>query len=119
MPLSLIYCGCCGSLISGLTEDNCPRCAYPIQPEKEQQFLESSLQSLQRVVTYGGADITVPQLIERYTMRLQWLHELKVAPTVQTIQRPLPFKTLASVEMKDAAPASVEPPVAPPPTIAP
>ncbi|HET8909851.1 MAG TPA: hypothetical protein VFN23_00205, partial [Ktedonobacteraceae bacterium] len=66
-------CNCCGlSIRPGLGED-CPRCHYPLNPSKEEQFLRASLQDLQRVAAYGGANITVSNLISRYHARLAFL----------------------------------------------
>ena len=66
IPTSLSDCDCCGLPITTVTTDDCPRCGYPITAAKEEQFLASSLLSLDRVATFGGANITVTQLIERY-----------------------------------------------------
>jgi len=80
---SLPYCDCCGLIISGGIGDDCPRCGYPINASKEEQFLTSSLVTLERVVTYGGANITVPQLILRFRRRLIFLRQLKTIPSGQ------------------------------------
>ncbi len=85
MLFSTTRCDCC-SLPVGGTGDFCPRCGYPVDGAKEEQFLQSSLASLQRVAVYGGAHMTVAQLIERYRARLHYLTQVKALPAGQTAQ---------------------------------
>ena len=40
-------CDCCGFSTQSQTGDDCPRCGYPIDPAKEEHFLEDSLRDLQ------------------------------------------------------------------------
>ncbi len=108
---SLPYCDCCGLIISGGIGDDCPRCGYPINASKEEQFLTSSLVTLERVVTYGGANITVPQLILRFRRRLIFLRQLKTIPSGQIAQKPLPFEApidAPSSVAKEMTPADVK-----------
>ncbi len=73
-------CDCCGFSAQSQAGDDCPRCGYPIDPAKEEQFLESSLRYLQRVAMHGDPGITVTQLIKRYQQRLIHLDYLKLIP---------------------------------------
>jgi hypothetical protein len=72
-------CDCCGLPIDSAGNDYCSRCQYPINPVKEKRFLEESIQHLKQVAMYGGAYITVADLIRRYEARLHYLHSLKDA----------------------------------------
>src|ERR1700730_84924 len=74
------HCDCCGLSIGPQVGDECPRCGYPVTLPKEERFLESSVHDLQRVAAYGGANITVTQLMQRYRARLHRLQQLKQAP---------------------------------------
>lgn len=91
------YCDCCGLPIHPNMGDHCPRCGYPVIISKEEGFLETSLRDLRRVATHGGSNVTVAQLIQRYQMRLNFLHQLKMkplsAPVVQEIAPTLPPPT--------------------------
>jgi hypothetical protein len=69
-------CDCCGFSVQPQAGDDCPHCGYPIDPAKEEQFLESSLRYLQRVAMHGGPNITVTQLIKRYQQRLSHLRSI-------------------------------------------
>src|SRR5450631_1181360 len=92
IPTSLLYCDCCGFSITREIGDDCPRCGYPLNTEKEEQFLASSLLSLKRVATYGGANITVAQLLERYRLRLNSLQQSKELRAERTVQTPRSFE---------------------------
>src|SRR6266567_1214262 len=75
------HCDCCGLSIGPQVGDACPRCDYPVTLPKEERFLESSVHDLQRVAAYGGANMTVIQLMQRYRARLHQVQHLKQAPT--------------------------------------
>ncbi|MFL5704742.1 MAG: hypothetical protein ACJ8AG_18170, partial [Ktedonobacteraceae bacterium] len=71
------HCDCCGLPINPRAGEDCPRCKYPVNFTKEERFLASALQDLQRVATYGGVNMTVGALIRRYQVRLSYLHQLR------------------------------------------
>ncbi len=73
---SLSYCDCCGLQVATLQTD-CPRCGYPIDASREESFLHHALDDLQRVITYGGASLTITQLLQRYQARLNYLEQQK------------------------------------------
>ena len=64
-----IRCDCCGLIVDPTVIEDCPRCKYPVKPDKEERFLESSIHDLQRVSTYGGGSLKVDDLIRRYRSR--------------------------------------------------
>lgn len=64
------WCDCCGLAVNLTQVQVCPACQYPVDPAKERAFLETSLCDLRRVVSHGGASITVADLIRRYEQRL-------------------------------------------------
>lgn len=68
------YCDCCGLVVDTTKTEICPRCQYPVKLEREQWFLEATLRDLKRVIHYGGASISVRDLVKRYEGRLQVLH---------------------------------------------
>ncbi|HEY5005696.1 MAG TPA: hypothetical protein VII61_21215, partial [Ktedonobacteraceae bacterium] len=110
IPTSLLYCDCCGFSITREIGDDCPRCGYPLNPEKEEQFLASSLLSLKRVATYGGANITIAQLIERYRLRLNSLQQSKELRAERTVQTPRSIEASIDAQpsiAKDSVPASL------------
>src|SRR5947209_4376431 len=74
-PLS--HCDCCGLPIRPQTGEDCPRCHYPIDVAREERFLETALRDLQRVADYGGVNLTVGDLINRYQLRLSYLRQLR------------------------------------------
>lgn len=77
MP-SLSYCDCCGLQNSSTqTRTYCPRCGYPVDALKEERFLQHEISDLQRVATYGGVNLTIGQLIQRYQARLSYLRQQK------------------------------------------
>ncbi len=99
----VIHCDFCGLLIEQAGED-CPLCHYPLDPEKEERFLLSAIDDLQRVVNYGGSNLRVSDLLTRYRSRLETLRLQQAAP------------------VPAAAPASASAPrveVAPQPVVAP
>ena len=71
------HCDCCGLPITPQAGEDCPRCKYPVNFAKEERFLASALQDLQRVATYGGVNMSVRDLIHRYQVRLTYLRQLK------------------------------------------
>jgi len=73
MSSSTLHCDGCGLAIKPGGGTNCPRCGYPIDDAKEEVFLHKSIRDLQRVAQYGGANITVAHLIDRYQYRLAFL----------------------------------------------
>jgi hypothetical protein len=91
-------CDCCGlPLAAGMGED-CPRCHYPIQPAKEEHFLESAIHDLQRVATHGGAYITVAALIHRYRLRLAYLRQLKMSASLASVPMPPAGQAFAATD---------------------
>jgi hypothetical protein len=72
-------CDCCGLPVATQSGDNCPRCNYPINASKEKNFLIATIENLQRVITYGGANMTVAGLVHRYQGRLNYLRQLDAA----------------------------------------
>ena len=80
-------CDCCGLIVDPTVTEDCPRCKYPVKPEKEERFLESSIHDLQRVSTYGGGSLKVDELVRRYRSRLYALSNYKafVAPAVPRV----------------------------------
>ena len=91
------HCDCCGLAVDSQTTQICPRCNYPVNPDKEERFLESTINDLQRVARYGGGNMRVEDLIRRYQFRLDAVRHLKalIAPAVSPI------------------PVTMEPPLAP------
>ncbi|HEY0755950.1 MAG TPA: hypothetical protein VGD98_18475 [Ktedonobacteraceae bacterium] len=74
--MNALNCDACGQLVDLAQTELCPVCQYPVQPDKEQRFLETSLHDLQRVVRYGGVSLRVTDLIYRYEGRLQFLRTM-------------------------------------------
>ena len=72
-----IRCDCCGLIVDPKVTEDCPRCKYPVKPEKEELFLQSSIRELQRVSTYGGGNLKVDELIRRYQFRLNTARHFK------------------------------------------
>ena len=95
------HCDFCGLLIDQAVED-CPLCHYPVDPGKEERFLLSAINDLERVVMYGGSKLRVIDLLTRYQSRLETLHLKK------SIAMPVPV-----------APAAPGIEVSPPPVVAP
>ena len=79
-------CDCCGAPIHLQAGDFCPRCGYPVSMPKEEHFLDESIRNLQRIATYGGAQATVTNLLQRYQVRLSAIRrQLYAAPTRQNV----------------------------------
>lgn len=72
-----VRCDCCGQEVDLAQTELCPVCQYPVNPEKERHFLETSIRDLQRVARYGGASLRVLDLVRRYEVRLQFLSVLR------------------------------------------
>src|SRR6266487_2431894 len=133
--LLVAQCDCCGLSVDAQTTENCPRCNYPVNPDKEERFLESAINELQRVANYGGENIRVAELIRRYQLRLNAVRYLKelsspVVPLVpvgaQTHLAPIAAQTFTPHVLEEAkvAPAPVlsrklEPVVTAPPPVRP
>jgi hypothetical protein len=121
MKQLLIRCDCCGLSVDPQTAENCPRCNYPVNPEKEERFLESAINDLQRVANYGGENIRVAELIRRYQLRLNAVRHLEVliSPAVPLV--PVAAQTnLAPIAAQPFAPEVLEEAtVAPAPVLSP
>ena len=80
----VFHCDCCGLSVDPQTTENCPRCNYPVNPNKEELFLQSSIHDLQRVSKYGGGNLKIDELVRRYQFRLNALRQYKtfISPTV-------------------------------------
>nr|MDQ2888727.1 hypothetical protein [Chloroflexota bacterium] len=102
MLFSTTRCDCCSLPVGGMG-DFCPRCGYPVNGAKEEQFLQSSLLALKRVAAYGGANMSVAQLIERYRTRLNYLAQVKALSAEQKAQ---------NTTVAPASPAPVHAPAA-------
>lgn len=106
----LSHCDCCGLMVNARTEEDCPRCHYPINQAREERFLDSAISDLQRVAAYGGANLRVLDLISRYQRRLNALRQESV------MTRPVASSILpTSVSLAlPPAPAPLLPPVGKP-----
>ena len=107
LQTSVSHCDCCGLPISPQAGENCPRCHYPIDVAREERFLETALRDLQRVADYGGVNLTVSDLINRYQLRLSYLRQLR--PGVVLVQP----ATLPESRQPGAANIPFDPPGAP------
>ncbi len=111
IPIS--RCDCCGLPVDPGGGEDCPRCKYPVRLPKEERFLEASIHDLQRVVAYGGENLTVAGLLARYQARLHTLHYLAVksssTPVVslpQPVQPAPPASEMIVVDTQGGAPAA-------------
>jgi len=77
-------CYYCGLPISPQNEDYCPHCHYPASPAKEESYLTTMLASLQQAISFGGAQLRVVDLYQRYQSRLRTLQKLKALPVSST-----------------------------------
>ncbi len=91
-------CDCCGLSVQGLVGDDCPRCNYPLSPLKERNFLIAAVSDLERVARYGGAQLTVQTLIQRYQRRLVALRQPVTVGTAST--RPLPVVPVQQLQFQ-------------------
>ncbi|HWZ17402.1 MAG TPA: hypothetical protein VNW73_01255 [Ktedonobacteraceae bacterium] len=73
----VLHCDCCGLVVDPDVTEDCPRCKYPVKPDKEERFLQSSIHELQRVSAYGGGSLKVDELIRRYESRLNVVSQFK------------------------------------------
>ncbi len=80
----VFHCDCCGLIVDPKVTEDCPRCKYPVKPDKEELFLQSSIDELQRVSAYGGGNLKIDELIRRYQFRLKAVRQYKtlLSPTV-------------------------------------
>src|SRR5260370_24208791 len=107
------HCDCCGLPVNPQAVEDCPRCHYPVNPNKEVRFLESAISDLQRVAGYGGANLRVADLVKRYQSRLHTLRQLSAtSPAVPMVQESLapqvPWSELSRSPM-DRVPIVQEP----------
>lgn len=92
MPTIAQWCAGCKLPIYGSPPgEECPRCQYPIELEKEKGFLRRSLQDLVRVATYQHRNITVGQLIVQHQARLNTLQQIRLEiPAPMPLTPPAP-----------------------------
>src|SRR5258707_15571297 len=83
------YCDSCGLPINPQAGENCPRCGYPVSLPTEERFLESAIRDLQRVATYGGANLTVAGLLHRYQSRLKYLQDIRTKVATAPVNPPV------------------------------
>jgi len=113
-------CDCCGLVVDPRVTEDCPRCKYPVKPEKEELFLQSSIHELQRVSTYGGGNLKVDELIRRYKYRLNVVRQYKafispaIVPVTVGVQAPV-----APIVATPALPKVPEEPLVTPPPLQP
>jgi len=127
----LTHCDCCGLPVDPQTMEDCPRCHYPVEPDKEEHFLESAIGDLRRVANYGGENMRVAELLHRYELRLQTVRQLKAITAVAVppvpVAAPSPVAPIAAkpsipAVREEAIPAPSIPPSLPkkePVTVAP
>ncbi|HXX78135.1 MAG TPA: hypothetical protein VEI53_06580, partial [Ktedonobacteraceae bacterium] len=94
-------CDCCGLSVDPDVTEDCPRCKYPVKPEKEEHFLESSISNLKRVSAHGGGSLRVDDLIRRYQYRLSALREYQAVPA-----QPAPATSKVQVPVAPIIPTS-------------
>ncbi len=117
-------CYYCGLPVNPQEDDFCPHCHYPASPVKEEAYLTSALASLQQAMSYGGAQLKVVELFQRYQNRLRILQKLSASPVspygapanAPEVAPPARVK-VASVVYQINTPGKAE--VAPPPVPAP
>src|SRR5258707_458759 len=98
------YCDSCGLPINPEAGENCPRCGYPVSPPTEEHFLEAAIRDLQRVATYGGANLTVAGLIYYYQSRLKYLQDIRTKVATAPVDSPV-----SSVEEKPVKVSAINP----------
>src|SRR5260370_29102771 len=113
-------CFYCGLPVNPQVDDFCPRCHYPASPAKEEEYLVSAMVSLQQAMSYGGAQLRVVDLFQRYQNRLRMLQRQKAPvapPFMASANAPqvaiAPTEMAASVPFMASAPRKVD--VAAPP----
>ncbi len=107
MIISDSRCDRCGCSTQSQTGDYCLHCGYPIDPATEEEFLKASLRYLERVALYGGASLTITQLIVRYRQRQLYLLSMKdmpdasmpAAPSTQAIKKVKPAELAEAVTL--------------------
>jgi hypothetical protein len=72
-------CYYCGLPVDSQNADFCPHCHYPASPAKEEAYLTAALASLQQAMSYGGAQLKVVELFQRYQSRLSILQKLSAS----------------------------------------
>jgi len=77
-------CYYCGSLVDPQRDDYCPDCHYPASLSKEEAYLTSALASLQQAMSYGGAQLKVAELFQRYQKRLRTIQKVSAAALTPT-----------------------------------
>lgn len=108
-------CFYCGLPVNPQVDDFCPRCHYPASPAKEEEYLASAMLSLQQAMSYGGAQLRVVDLFQRYQNRLRMLQRQKApvappsmasanAPQVAIAPTYIPFMASAPRKVGVAAP---------------
>ncbi|MBO0793968.1 MAG: hypothetical protein J2P36_23870, partial [Ktedonobacteraceae bacterium] len=121
MPHYRPLCDCCGQPVDLARGDICPRCGYPVLPEKEERFLVTAIQDLRRVADHGGNLLSVGQLLGRYQARLAVLRQFTAAATLPTpvlVAPPPPAASMAPVRTPEVPAATLrqpQVPVPPPP----
>src|SRR5260370_2207993 len=107
-------CFYCGLPLNPQVDDFCPRCHYPASPAKEEEYLASALASLQQAMSYGGAQLRVVDLFQRYQNRLRILQRQKAPaaqPYIASANAPqvaiAPTERAASVPFMASAPRKV------------
>ncbi len=105
-------CYRCGLPVDSPAVGYCPRCAYPLDPLKEEQFLREFVQNLEQAALYGGEYLPVVTLIARYQRRL---YDLAMARTQPAVPPPVP----SVVPVQQARPMSSGPIITPPPPVPP
>ena len=108
-------CFYCMLPVNPQVDDFCPHCHYPASPAKEEEYLKSALASLQQAMSYGGAQLKVVDLFQRYQNRLRMLQRPKASvapPFIVRANAPevaLPASEMvASVPLRTDAPQMVE-----------
>src|SRR6266849_5782166 len=101
----LSHCFYCGLPVNLLEDDFCPHCHYPASAAKEEAYLASALASLQQAMSYGGAQLRVVDLFQRYQNRLRMLQRQK-APVAPPFMAPAnaPQVAIAPIEMAASVP---------------
>jgi hypothetical protein len=69
------HCYYCGTPVDPQRDEFCPNCHYPASPANEEAYLTSALASLQQAMSYGGAQLKVVELFQRYQNRLRMLQK--------------------------------------------
>lgn len=73
------HCYYCAMPVNPQEDDFCPHCNYPVSAAKEEAYLTSMLASLQQAMSYGGAQLKVADLYQRYQNRLRMVQKLATA----------------------------------------